>query len=392
MTIRTAAAPVLLSDLTTIGLGGPALRLIEASTADEVADAVRSADADSGTGEPTEPGTSGEPRKPGETHEPGATGALILGGGSNLIVADEGVAVPVVRIAVPGIEVRPVGARADDGGGVLVTVGAGEAWDDVVATLVADGYSGIETLSGIPGSAGATPVQNVGAYGTEISSVLVDVTVYDRRRRALRTVPAAELHLGYRTSVLRGADAAVVTSLRIRLGRAARPVRYAELARALGVQVGTPVPAPEVREAVLGLRRSKGMVLDPADPDTRSVGSFFTNPVLTPDELAATDRLIRERFGPDASYPRYPGAAGNADAADTKLSAAWLIERAGFSRGLDGPGGQVGVSGKHTLALVNRGGGTTAELLTLARQIRDGVRDAFAVALLPEPVLVGVEF
>ncbi len=356
--------PVLLSSLSTIGLGGPAPELHVARDPEELADLLGAADGDS---------DQAEGRR-----------ALVIGGGSNLVIADAGIDVPVVRVAIPGVHVRP---DTDDPDRATVTIGAGENWDDVVEALVADGWSGVESLSGIPGSAGATPVQNVGAYGTEISDLLVDVQAYDRRSRRLRTLAAADLRLGYRSSVLRGTDAGVVTAVRLRLTRTPRPVRYAELARTLGVAVGDPAPAAEVRQAVLALRRGKGMVLDPDDPDTRSVGSFFTNPILTEAELAVTVSAITARLGQDTPIPQYPAAGG------AKLSAAWLIERAGFAKGYPGglrPQVHVTISGKHTLALTNRGGGSTAELIALAREIRDGVRDAFAVTLHPEPVLVGV--
>jgi UDP-N-acetylmuramate dehydrogenase len=349
---------VLLSSLTTLGLGGPAPGLTTVTTPDELADAL------SGAGRPP----------------------LIIGRGSNLVVADEGVAGPVIRVAIRGFSITRGHRGTDrfDAGDATLTVGAGEDWDAVVAEVVDEGYTGVETLSGIPGSAGATPVQNVGAYGTEISAVLDSVEVVDRIGGRRRTMPAADLGLGYRTSVLRGTDIAVVTGVRLRLGRAPRPVRYAELARALGVRVGDPVPAAEARQAVLALRRAKGMVLDPDDPDTRSAGSFFTNPVLDDEALARTRAAARDRLGPDALLPTYPAARG------TKLSAAWLIERAGFGKGFALPGSRVAVSSKHSLALTNRGGGTTTELLELARTIRDGVRAAFAVVLVPEPMLVGV--
>jgi len=356
----SGSGPVRLADYTTLGLGGRAPVLYTATSEAEVAEALRRAD-----------GAAGSPHP----------GALVLGGGSNLVVADDGVDVPVVRVAVPGVHVDL------DADGAAVTIGAGENWDTVVATLVGEGWTGPESLSGIPGSVGATPVQNVGAYGTEISDLLIDIRLYDRRTGAFRTVAAAELRLGYRSSVLRGTDAAVVTAVRLRLTRAARPVRYAELARTLGVTVGDSAPAAEVRQAVLELRRAKGMVLDPDDPDTRSAGSFFTNPILSEADMVVTGAAIAARFGPDVSFPRYPADGG------TKLSAAWLIERAGFGKGYPSkarPEAHVTVSSKHTLALTNRGGGSTAELLTLAREIRDGVREAFAVTLRPEPVLVGV--
>lgn len=368
------STPVRLADLTTLRLGGPAPALVEARTPDDVRRIVGDADR---TG----------------------SGVLVLGGGSNLVVADAGIDVPVVRIAIRGIRVVPAGESA------LVSVGAGENWDEVVATLTADGFGDLAPLSGIPGSAGATPVQNVGAYGTEMSELLESVTLFDRRSGTTYPVPASDLRLRYRSSTLRGTDAGVITDVTMRLTRGPVVVKYAELAWTLGVAPGATAPPTAVREAVLGLRRAKGMVLDPDDPDTRSVGSFFTNPILDADGLARTDRAIRDRLGPDASYPRYPvpdepavsgrdratpAEPGQAPAASrVKLSAAWLIERAGFGKGFAGPGGRVAISGKHTLALTNRCG-TTADLLALAAQIRDGVREAFAVTLQPEPMLIGV--
>ncbi len=350
-------SPVLFADLTTLRLGGPAPELITATTGDEIAEALRKADA--------------------------GAGALVLGGGSNLVVADAGVDVPVVRVAVPGVQVRPSADGAEDS--ASVTVGAGVNWDDVVAELTAAGFADLGPLSGIPGSTGATPVQNVGAYGTELSDVLVAVTVYDRVERRIRTMPAAELGLGYRTSVLRGTERAVVLDLTLRVHRGDTRIRYAELARTLGVPIDGFAPPDQVRQAVLALRRGKGMVLDPSDPDTTSAGSFFTNPILDPAAAARTAAAIEARLGEGATYPAYPAADGG-----IKLSAAWLIERAGFAKGHPGPGGRVAISGKHTLALTNRGGGSTADLLTLAREIRDGVDAAFGVRLRPEPMLVGV--
>jgi UDP-N-acetylmuramate dehydrogenase len=335
-----------LAPLTTLRLGGPAGRIVEATTADAVVSAVRAADA------------AGEP-------------LLLLGGGSNVVVCDDGWPGTVVRVASTGRTVLP---RPD--GSALLVAEAGEEWDDVVAAAVADGLGGLECLSGIPGRTGATPVQNVGAYGVEISDLLVDVDLYDRRAGVLREhVPAAELGLGYRTSVLKGRDDAVV--LRVRFSATgdglSAPVRYAELARTLGVGTGERVPVEAAREAVLGLRRGKGMVLDGDDPDTWSVGSFFTNPVLAEADAPA-------------AAPRWPAGPGR-----VKLPAAWLIEQAGFRRGRPGPGGRVALSSKHVLALTNRGGGSTSDLLALAREVRDGVRRTFGITLVAEPVLVGCE-
>ena len=358
--------PVRLSELTTLRLGGPAPDLVTVRTAKEIAEVVGAADR-------------------------AGSGVLVLGGGSNLVVADRGIDTPVVRIGVRGIRAAPGGTKTADGS-TAVTIGAGENWDDVVAELTGQGFAEFAPLSGIPGSAGATPIQNVGAYGTEIAEVLTGVTAYDRVSGLVRHLPAAELGLGYRHSELRGTDRAVVSEITVRLHRGDVEVRYTELARALGVQIGAFVPPAEVRAAVLDLRRKKGMVLDPDDPDTYSVGSFFTNPIIGRDQARDVDEAIRARFGPATSYPAYPvtGPDGRADPAGrVKLSAAWLIERAGFSKGFAGPGGRVSLSTKHTLALTNRGG-STADLIALARQIRDGVRDAFAISLQPEPVLIGV--
>lgn len=346
---------VTLAQLTTLGLGGPAPRFAIASTVDEVRD---------GIAEP---------------------GALVIGGGSNLVVADAGIAGPVIRIGIEGIDRR---VAAGPGGSDLVTFGAGLDWDAVVAELSADGYAELAPLSGIPGSTGATPVQNVGAYGLEIAEILDRVTVLDRSSGELVTMTPADLQLGYRSSVLRGTDRAVVIDVTFRLTRTATTVRYAELARTLGVRAGDCAPPAAVRDAVLALRRSKGMVLDPADPDTRSAGSFFTNPIVDVGTLAQVRSRVEEALGVTA-FPAFP--AGRSEAGElTKLSAAWLIEHAGFRKGHAGPGARVAVSSKHTLALTNRGGASTADLLTLAREIRDGVLQRFGIRLEPEPVMVGV--
>lgn len=347
------AAPVKLSALTTLGLGGPAPALISGDSADLICETVADLD------------TRGDQ-------------VLLVAGGSNLVIGDAGVDYPVLRIANTGVEAHR------DGDQLLITIAAGENWERVVETFTADGWSGLEFLSGIPGSTGATPIQNVGAYGSEISDVLVDVTVYDRRARQRRTIPATDLGLGYRSSILRGSSDAVVLSVRLRLNRTHSAVRYGELAAALGVAPGHSAPPAEVRDAVLALRRRKGMVLDPDDPDTRSAGSFFTNPMLKPAELEQAHAAITALLGAGTSYPRYP--AGES----TKLSAAWLIEKAGFGKGFQLPQGGAAISSKHTLALTNRGG-TTADLLALARHLRNGVDQAFGVLLHAEPILVGVQ-
>jgi UDP-N-acetylmuramate dehydrogenase len=339
-------SPVPLAELTTLRLGGPAERLVRADTEDALVEALR------------------------------AGPALVLGGGSNLVVADGGVPGTTVQVATRGLRLREL---AD--GRTELTAEAGEDWDAVVAATVAEGRAGLECLSGIPGRVGAVPVQNVGAYGVEIAELLLDVDLYDRRTGRVREhVPAAELGLGYRTSVLKGRDDAVVLRVRLALGRTGGPVRFPELARALGVAPGGSAPAAEVRAAVLALRRSKGMVLDGDDHDTWSAGSFFTNPVLA---AADAERVVRTAGAAADGMPSWP--AGDR----VKLSAAWLISHSGFDRGHPGPGGRVGLSTRHSLALTNRGAGTTADLLALARQVRDGVRERFGVTLAPEPVLVG---
>lgn len=302
---------------------------------------------------------------------PGA--ALVLGGGSNVVIADQGVPGTVLRVATEGVTFAAVGDEVE------VTAAAGQDWDALVERTLHEGLCGLEALSGIPGRVGATPIQNVGAYGTDVASTIVAVRAFDRRTGKIEVLPPTACAFGYRHSAFKADPGRwLVLDVTYRLGRAAfgAPVRYAELARALGVEVGECAPAAQVREAVLGLRRGKGMVLDAADPDSRSVGSFFTNPVLDAAALAA----LHARVGEVPSWAERDGG--------TKVSAAWLIERAGFAKGW-GPG-PVGLSSKHVLALVHRGGGSTADLLAAARQIRTGVLAATGVALVPEPVLVGV--
>jgi UDP-N-acetylmuramate dehydrogenase len=303
---------------------------------------------------------------------------LVVGGGSNLVVGDDGFDGTVVHLESRGHTVE----RHD--GEALLCVEAGQDWEELVAATVEAGLGGLECLSGIPGGAGATPVQNVGAYGVEIADLLVDVTLYDRVADDVVTVPAAELGLDYRTSRLKHSDREVVLAVRFRLSTdgLSAPIRYAELARTLGVEPGSRAPLAPVRQAVLDLRRGKGMVLDEADHDTWSAGSFFTNPVVAP---AVADEVARRAAAADRRpVTAWPTADGR-----VKLSAAALIERAGVPRGHPGPDAGVRVSTRHTLALTNRGGGTTAELLALARDVRDRVDEAFGVRLVPEPVLVG---
>lgn len=333
--------------MTTVRLGGPARSVLEVSTEADLVDAVRIAD------------EAGDP-------------VLVVAGGSNLVVADEGFDGTVILVRTSGVEV------SDDAcGGMGVTVQAGEPWDDLVARAVADDWLGIEALSGIPGSTGATPIQNVGAYGQEVSQTIASVRIFDRFERTFHTVPVASCGFGYRTSRFKQ-DAprhlVLSVSFQFQRGNLGLPLGYAQLADALGVELGSRVPAADVRAAVLALRASKGMVLDPTDHDTWSAGSFFTNPIV--------DAVTAATLPADA--PRYPQPDGT-----IKTSAAWLIERAGFGRGHSGPGGRVSLSSKHTLALTNRGSGSTDDLLVLARELRDGVHAQFGINLTPEPNLVG---
>ncbi|MBE9498112.1 UDP-N-acetylenolpyruvoylglucosamine reductase [Streptomyces qinglanensis] len=342
---------VSLAPLTTLRLGGPARRLVTATTDDEVIAAVREAD-DSGTP------------------------LLIIAGGSNLVISDDGFAGTVLHIATSGSSLS----------GTRLELAAGENWSDAVARTVEAGLAGIECLAGIPGSAGATPIQNVGAYGQEVSSTLTEVVAYDRRTRETVTLSNAECDFSYRHSRFK-ADPARHVVLRVRFeledaaGRSA-PVKYGETARLLGVGTGDRVPVAEARETVLRLRAGKGMVLDPEDHDTWSAGSFFTNPILDEAAYAAFLDRVAERLGPDVAPPAFP-----AGEALTKTSAAWLIDRAGFTKGYGQ--GPARISTKHTLALTNRGSATTADLLGLAREVREGVREAFGVDLTNEPVMVG---
>ena len=333
--------PDRLADHTTLRLGGPADEWVTVDSEAELAAAL-------------------------DTDLP----VLVLGGGSNLVVADEGFRGRVVEIATRGIS-----ADVEEGvscGGVLVTVAAGESWDDFVALAVERQWAGVEALSGIPGSVGATPIQNVGAYGQEVSQTIASVRVWDRTLRGVRTFANADCGFGYRTSRFKadpGRHVVLSVTFQLRQGDLGEPVAYAELARTLGVDQGRRAPLVDVREAVLGLRRGKGMVLDPADHDTWSAGSFFTNPIVAPDAV------------PEGA-PAWPQPDGT-----VKTSAAWLIEHAGFAKGHGND--RVALSGKHPLALTNRGGASTADLLALAREVRDGVEQAFGIRLVNEPVLVG---
>ena len=333
---------MLLSELTTMRVGGPAESLVTPTTRDELADAALAAWAD-------------------------GDDWLVLGGGSNVVVGDEGFPGTVIRVGSRGI-------RRLEGEGVLLSVEAGEPWDALVAHAVEQGWRGIEALSGIPGSCGAAPIQNIGAYGQELSDVLVAVEFLDYVTGDRERIPAAELGLGYRTSAIKAGRQGVVLAIELRLEESREgAIGYSQLASALGVESA---PIADIRAGVLELRRSKGMVLDPDDPDSVSCGSFFTNPIVS------------ENFARSLP-PETPQWL--VDDVDVKLSAAWLIERAGIGKGFSLPGSHVAISSKHTLAITNRGGGTAEEVGELARYIRAMVLSRFGVSLQPEPVAVGIE-
>jgi UDP-N-acetylmuramate dehydrogenase len=342
---------------TTMRVGGPVSRLVVVETADELVDAVREVD---------------------DADEP----LLVVGGGSNVVVSDAGFDGTVVKVATTGVDVD----SEDMCGGANVTVAAGEDWDGLVARAVEEGWSGIEALSGIPGSTGATPVQNVGAYGQEVAQTIARVRVWDRTDQQVRTMTSLDCHFTYRHSLFKASSRYVVIDVMFQLilQTLSQPVRYADLATQLGVPVGGRVPLADAREAVLAQRRRRGMVLDAEDHDTWSCGSFFTNPILSADDFTVLEQRVADRLGADAPVPpRFADTDGN-----VKTSAAWLIERAGFGKGFGMPG-PASLSTKHTLALTNRGSAKASDVVALARQVRDGVRDAFGVTLVNEPVLVG---
>jgi UDP-N-acetylmuramate dehydrogenase len=327
---------VRLADLTTLAVGGPIDRLVEVHDADELVDAVRDAD------------ESGRP-------------LLVLGGGSNVVAPDQGWPGDVVLVRSHGIE------RSGD----ALTVQAGHDWDALVAHTVENQLAGIEALSGIPGSTGATPIQNVGAYGQEVAQTVTAVRVYDRAEKSERTLTPEQCGFAYRDSRLKREPSRFVVlevDFALHPGSRSRPVGYAELARTLGVEIGESAPLADVREAVLELRRGKGMVWDPSDPDSRSAGSFFTNPIVAQEQAVE-------------GCPSWPAGDGS-----VKLSAAWLVQHAGFGRGTRQ--GNVGTSSRHSLALTTEPGATAAELMAFAGRVIEAVRDQFGVTLVPEPTAV----
>ena len=326
------ARDVAFASLTTLGVGGPAKRLVQIETEAELVEVLA-------------------------TDEP----VLVIGGGSNLVVGDAGFPGTVVQLAGSDVTVQMMGDSA------LVTAHAGVDWDSFVAAMIDAKLAGVECMSGIPGRVGATPIQNVGAYGQEVSDTIAFVKVYDREARETQLFAPDACRFAYRTSIFRNHARWIVLAVGFRLAKSplSAPIKYAELGKAIGAERA---PLDDVRRCVIELRRGKGMVLDAGDPESRSAGSFFTNPIVD-----------RARV-PDGA-PAWPQPDGR-----VKTSAAWLIEHAGFAKGYTV--GNVGISKKHALALVNRGGATARELLALAREIQTGVLARFAIELQPEPVIV----
>lgn len=365
-----------LSRLTTLQVGGPARELKTVTSREQLIEAALDT---------------------WDSNEPW----LILGGGSNMVVADEGFDGTVIQVCSRGIErLQDITAHPNHS---TIRVAAGEPWDDVVAWSVAEGLAGIEALSGIPGSSGAAPIQNIGAYGQELSSALVAVEFLDRYTHEISWIPTADLALGYRDSVFKQGKEGVILTIELRLASygegVSAPIAFPQLAAALGVEVGTQVALAEVRNSVLALRASKGMVLDPADPDTASAGSFFMNPIVTENfarHLPAdaprypVARLEHDRVLPlGAEVPPLPSTQSGPNL--VKLSAAWLIENAGISKGYRIPGSHAAISSKHTLAITNQGGATAAEVVGLATYVQAMVQSHFGIILYPEPNLIGVE-
>lgn len=377
---------VLFSHLTTLRTGGPAKEVIAVDNEEDFVEALKTVDAESNC----------------DPHQ-----LLVLGGGSNLVVSDEGFDGTVVVDRRDTFSVR----EASGCGGVTIDVPAGMPWDAFVAEAVSHDWMGVEALSGIPGTVGAAPVQNIGAYGQEVAETIATVKVWDRLHQRSRMYAVGEMMFGYRTSRIKqsltdpelaklpegitwgptGRWVVLGVQFQMRPASLSRPVAYRQLADMLGVEMGARAPQVDVRQAVLELRRSKGMVLDPEDHDTWSAGSFFTNPIISTQEA---DQLPHEA-------PRYPvtdhtkinniGSQAPVVEGVVKTSAAWLIDHAGFSKGFavsdDAP---ARLSTKHVLALTNRGDATADDIVQLARHVRDGVRDAFGITLVPEPVFLGM--
>ena len=343
-----------LAPLTTLGVGGRARYFAESASAPSLVAGVRWA------------------------RERGLP-LFVMGGGSNVVIGDEGFAGLVLRVSIRGIETIRQGDQ------VILKAGAGEEWDALAQLAVTNNWAGFECLSGIPGRVGATPIQNVGAYGQETSETLESVEALDLRTLELVEIPADQCRFGYRMSRFKSddRDRFVITRVTYRLTIGGAPrIRYAELERYLAEQGITNASLSDVRRAVLAIRGRKAMVIDAHDPDSRSVGSFFVNPVVTRDEFEKIKKRAAPYIAAGEQIPSFAAADGQ-----VKLSAAWLIERAGISRGH--VRGNVGTSTKHALAIINRGGGTAREVVELAEEIKSRVLDRFAVALLPEPIFVG---
>ena len=333
-----------LNKYTSLRVGGPAKKIINVSTEAEIIAAIEDA---------------------------GDSPVLILGGGSNVLVSDRGFEGTVIHIANNQAE-----SEVDACSGATLTIGAGENWDSFVATTISRGFAGLETLSGIPGTVGAAPIQNIGAYGHEVSEFITRVRTYDREKKAIKTFTNADCEFEYRNSHFKkhpGRYIVLSVQFQIRRGEVSTPITYAELAKKLGIAVGEKAPVVDTRKAVMELRAAKGMLLNPDDKDSWSAGSFFTNPVVTTEIASALPE----------SAPKWPMADGR-----VKTSAAWLIENSGIDKGQAHGGARI--STKHVLALTNAGTATADELVQLAREVRASVEAKFGITLEPEVNLIGI--
>lgn len=333
-----------LNQYTSLRVGGPAKKLVEVSTEAEIISAIEAA---------------------------GDSPVLILGGGSNVLIADSGFEGTVIHIANNQTE-----SEIDACSGATLTIGAGENWDHFVATTINRGFAGLETLSGIPGTVGATPIQNIGAYGHEVSEFITRVRTYDRQVRAIKTFTNSECEFEYRSSHFKkhpGRYIVLSVQFQLRIGEISTPISYAELATKLGIAVGEKASVVDTRNAVMSLRAAKGMLLNPDDKDSWSAGSFFTNPIVSPEVAASL---------PEGA-PQWPTADGN-----VKISAAWLIQNSGIDKGQSHGGARI--SSKHVLALTNSGSATAEEIAQLAREVRASVQAKFEITLEPEVNLVGI--
>ena len=335
-----------LSDYTSLRVGGPAQQIVSASNEAEIISAVQAADA-------------------------AGKRILILGSGTNVLVSDEGFDGVVIHVSSAQVE-----SEVDACSGATLTIGAGEGWDGFVETTIARGYAGLETLSGIPGTIGAAPIQNIGAYGHEVSEFITRVRTYDRHEKKLRTFTNGECNFSYRSSrfkVERDRYVILDVGFQLRIGETTTPILYGELASALGISVGEKASVIATRDATLKLRASKGMLLNPADHDSWSAGSFFTNPIISADAALKLP----------ADAPRWVQEDGR-----VKTSAAWLMEHAGVHKGDVHSGARI--STKHVLALTNSGNATAADIAALAKEAQEKVRAVFGISLVPEVNLVGL--